>query len=422
MKLAIVGTGISGLTAAYLLAPQHEVHVFESSDRAGGHSNTIVCHDQRTNTPIPVDTGFIVYNERTYPLFTRLLSQLNVATQPSSMSLSVRCDATNLEYNGTSLASLFAQRRNLFRPSFYRMLAEILRFNKEALAAEDFPGTLGSFLSQRGFTPRVIGHYLIPMTAAIWSAPRNAVLNMPMRFFVSFFRNHGMLTVNDRPQWRTITGGSRTYVAALTSSFREHIRLACPALSVRRFDDHVEITSPNGTERFDHVILASHSDESLALLSDPSDTERDILSAIPYQANEAVLHTDKSLLPRTRRAWAAWNAHVDLANDEARSNAPTSVTYNLAILQNLPTPTQFLVTLNRTSAIDPRHIIRTIQYRHPLFTSHSVAAQQRHHEISGVTRTHYCGAYWGYGFHEDGVRSAFTVARAFGVAIPGVNP
>lgn len=422
MRIAIVGTGVSGLTAAYLLAPQHEVHLFESNDRAGGHSNTIACHDHRTNSTIPVDTGFIVYNERTYPLFTRLLSQLNVATQPSSMSLSVRCDATNLEYNGTSLDSLFAQRRNLFRPSFYKMLVEILRFNKEALDAETFHGTLGSFLSQRGFTTRVIEHYLIPMTAAIWSAPRNAVLDMPMRFFVSFFRNHGMLTVNDRPQWRTITGGSRTYVAALTSSFRERIRLACPALSVRRFDDHVEITSPNGTERFDHVILASHSDESLSLLSDPSDTERDILSAIPYQANEAVLHTDESLLPRTRRAWAAWNAHVDLANGHARSSAPTCVTYNLTILQQLPTPTQFLVTLNRTSAIDPRHIIRTIQYRHPLFTSHSVAAQQRHHEISGVKRTYYCGAYWGYGFHEDGVRSAFTVARAFGVTLPGGTP
>jgi predicted NAD/FAD-binding protein len=426
MKLAIVGTGVSGLTAAYLLAPHHEVHVFESSDRPGGHSNTIACNDPRTDSTIAVDTGFIVYNERTYPLFTRLLAQLNVATQPSSMSLSVRCDATNLEYNGTSLATLFAQRRNFLRPSFYRMLAEILRFNKAALAAETFPGTLGSFLGQHRFSASVIDHYIIPMTAAIWSAPRSTVLDMPMRFFVSFFRNHGMLTVNDRPQWRTITGGSRTYVAALTAPFRERIRLACPALSIRRFDDHVEVTSPKGTERFDHVILASHSDESLALLADPSDRERDILSAIPYQSNEAVLHTDESLLPRTRRAWAAWNAHVDLAPDQAadqsRANAPTSVTYNLSILQTLPTPTQFLVTLNRTSAINPSHIIRTIHYRHPLFTSRSVAAQQRHHEISNVRRTHYCGAYWGYGFHEDGVRSAFTVARTFGVTLPGVNP
>lgn len=215
-------------------------------------------------------------------------------------------------------------------------------------------------------------------------------------------------------------------IIILTAPFRERIRLACPALSIRRFDDHVEVTSPKGTEHFDHVILASHSDDALVLLADPSEKERDILSAIPYQSNEAVLHTDESLLPRTRRAWAAWNAHVDLAPDQAadqsRANAPTSVTYNLSILQSLPTPTQFLVTLNRTRAINSRHIIRTIHYRHPLFTSRSVAAQQRHHEISNVRRTHYCGAYWGYGFHEDGVRSAFTVARAFGVTLPGVNP
>ncbi len=410
MRIAIVGTGVSGLTTAWLLARRHEVHVFEADDRIGGHSNTVLCGP--ADAPIPVDTGFIVYNERTYPLFTSLLAQLNVATQPSTMSLSVRDEAADLEYNGTSLNGLFAQRSNLLRPGFYGMLRDLLRFNRLALANDAFPGSLHEFLRAFEVSERLTRHYIIPMTSAIWSAPRDAVLAMPMRFFVRFFANHGMLTVNNRPQWRTITGGSRSYVAALTAPFLSRIRTRTPVRSIRRGESAVTLTTDSGTESFDHAVIAAHSTDALALLADPSTAERSVFSAIPYQANEAVLHTDTRLLPRRRRAWAAWNAHVDAS--ETPADAPTGVTYNLTILQNLPTTEQYLVTLNRAHAIDPRRIIRRIQYHHPVFSAQAVAAQSRHAEISGVRRTHYCGAYWGFGFHEDGVRSATVVARAFG--------
>jgi predicted NAD/FAD-binding protein len=413
MKIAVVGTGVSGLTAALLLSRRHDVHVFEADARVGGHSHTIMC-DTPEGTQIPVDTGFIVFNERTYPLFTKMLAQLGVASQLSSMSLSVRCEATGLEYNGTNVNALFAQRRNIVNPSFYAMIMELLKFNKLATQAIEYPGTLGEFVAQHRFSSRVVDQYLIPMTAAIWSAPRQSVLAMPMRFFVSFFRNHGMLTVDDRPQWKTVVGGSKAYVGAICERLARPIRTATPVTQIIRSSSHVDVVTPQGSERFDHVVIAAHSPEALAMLADATREEREVLSAIRYQPNEAVLHTDVSLMPKRKLAWAAWNAHVDLKRDAQNTTAPTAVTYNLSILQSLPSSTQFMVTLNRTAHIAPASIIRSMVYHHPLFDAASIEAQQRHAAISGVARTHYCGAYWGYGFHEDGVRSAVRVCNHFG--------
>ncbi len=413
MKIAVIGTGVSGLTCALLLSGRHDVHVFEGEARVGGHSHTVMCKSPE-GTMLGVDTGFIVFNERTYPLFTKLLKQLGVSSQPSTMSLSVRCESTGLEYNGTSVNALFAQRRNLLSPAFYSMIAELLKFNRLANEAVDHPGTLASFVKEHGFSPRLVDQYLIPMTAAIWSAPRRTVMCMPMRFFASFFRNHGMLTINDRPQWMTVVGGSRSYVEAICERLGRAIRVVTPVLSVSRHATHVDVVTREGTEAFDHVVLATHSPEALSMLSDATHDERDVLSAMRYQANEAVLHTDASLMPARKLAWAAWNAHVDLKHDRETADKPTGVTYNLSILQRLPTREQYLVTLNRSNRIAPAKVIRTMTYHHPVFDHASVEAQQRHAQISGVSRTHFCGAYWGYGFHEDGVRSAVRVCQFFG--------
>ncbi|MFO0855815.1 MAG: FAD-dependent oxidoreductase [Phycisphaerales bacterium] len=413
MKIAVIGTGVSGLTCALLLSRRHEVHVFEADSRVGGHSNTVMCESPE-GALLPVDTGFIVFNERTYPLFTKMLAHLGIDSQPSTMSLSIRCDETGLEYNGTSLNTLFAQRSNLLNPGFLAMLSDLLKFNKLANEAVDYPGTLGSFVKENGFSARMVDQYLIPMTAAIWSAPRSTVLSMPMRFFVSFFRNHGMLTINDRPMWKTVVGGSRAYVNAICENLPRPIRVSCPVKSVTRHSRHVEVLSKTGNESFDHVVIATHSPEAMELLADATSTEREVLSAIPYQSNEAVLHTDVSLMPKRTLAWAAWNAHVDLKKDAEQPEAATGVTYNLSILQRLPTHLQYMVTLNRSDRISSAKVIRKFVYHHPVFNQASVEAQQRHSEISGVARTHFCGAYWGYGFHEDGVRSAVRVCKFFG--------
>lgn len=412
MKIAIVGTGIAGMTAAYLLSRRHDVHIFEAQDRIGGHTNTIDCDDG--GRTIPVDTGFIVFNDRTYPNFIRLIERLGVPWRNSTMSFSVRCDRSGLEYNGTTLNSLFAQRSNLLRPGFYRMLTEILRFNRDAIpAAERAPELLlGRYLEEGRYSRRFIEHYIVPMAAAIWSAPQRVILEFPMRFFVRFFKNHGMLTVNDRPVWRTIVGGSITYARKLIGPFADRIRLNAPVRRVARSAEHVTLSTDQGSENFDHAVLACHSDESLAMLADPTPQELDILGAIPYQRNTAALHTDASLLPRRRRAWAAWNYHVPTSLD-----APVAVTYDLTALQGLPTSERFLVTLNRDDHIDPTKVIKRLVYHHPEFSTRGVAAQMRHAEISGVRRTHFAGAYWGNGFHEDGVNSALAVCRSFGESL-----
>jgi predicted NAD/FAD-binding protein len=413
MKIAIIGAGISGNLAAYRLAPDHEITVFEADSRVGGHTNTI---DVRLpGRHWAVDTGFIVYNDVTYPNFIALLDELGVDSQESSMSFSVRCERTGLEYNGASLNSLFAQRRNLLRPSFYRMLRDILRFNREAPALLDDPDntvTLSEFLHRNGYSRPFVEHYIMPMGAAIWSAAPEGMGGVPAGFFVRFFHNHGLLSVNDRPTWRVIKGGSHRYVEKLVAGHRDRIRLNAPIEWIKRHSGHVEVKTPGSEpERFDRVFMACHSDQALALLADPTDQERSVLGAIEYQDNEAVLHTDESLMPRRRRAWAAWNYHIPRVPADAAGRV--ALTYNMNILQSLRAPMQFCVTLNHTQAIDPTRIIRTIEYSHPIFTERAVSAQQRQREINGARCSYYCGAYWRYGFHEDGVVSAMTALQHF---------
>ena len=410
MKIAIIGTGISGMTAAWLLHETHDITVFESANAIGGHTHTVDV--SLAGRSYAVDTGFIVYNDWTYPNFIKLLETLGVASQSTVMSFSVKCEKTGLEYNGNNLNSLFAQRRNLLRPSFHRMLREILRFNKEApllLQEDDHGTTLREYLSQRSYSQQFIDHYIVPMGAAIWSAEPEMMETIPVRYFIQFFKNHGLLSVNNRPRWRVIRGGSRCYAERLVAPFYQRIRLASPVMQLRRYPNRVELSSSqNGTEVFDAVIVATHSDQALKLLADPTPQEQVVLAAIPYQENEAVLHTDSRLLPRRRLAWAAWNYHIP-----AHVQRRVAVTYNMNILQGLKAPETFCVTLNYNENIDSTKIFDRIVYHHPVFTPQAVAAQQRRHEINGVNRTWYCGAYWGYGFHEDGVNSAYTVYHDF---------
>ena len=415
MRIAIVGTGISGMVSAYLLHRDHDVTVFEAADYIGGHTNTLdVTVDGRTYA---VDTGFIVFNDWTYPSFIKLLEKLGVESQPSDMSFSVKCESTGLEYNGTSLNTLFAQRRNLLRPSFYRMILDTLRFNREAVSLIDQPGpgpSLGEYLDSRRYSKEFVEQYIVPMGAAIWSASHDNMRAFPARYLVQFFKNHGMLSVDDRPQWRVIKGGSQRYAEKLVAPFRTRILLNSPVESIGRFPDYVEVCANLRRReyralRFDHVIIAAHSDQALAMLADPSPREKEILGAIHYQDNEAVLHTDTSLLPRRKLAWASWNYHLLRVQPDR-----AVVTYHMNRLQGLAASHEFCVTLNHTEAIDPGRILRRILYRHPVYSPEALAAQRRHGEISGVNRTSYCGAYWGFGFHEDGVNSALAVCRPFG--------
>ena len=408
MRLAIVGTGIAGLAAAHRLHPSHDITVFEAGDHIGGHTHT---HDiELGGRNWAIDSGFIVFNDWTYPNFIALMNELGVESQPSSMSFSVRCEKTGLEYNGTTLNTLFAQRRNLFSPSFHRMIRDILRFNREApgfLEAGDDTTRLGDYLSTQGYRQEFREHYIIPMGAAIWSAAPGDMLDFPARYFIRFFHNHGMLSVDDRPQWRVIRGGSRSYVEPLTAPFREHIHLNTPVMRIVRDEQGVTVQTGTGNaSRFDAVVLACHSDQALAMLDKPTHVEREILGAIPYQENETILHTDASVLPRARRAWAAWNYHIPL---EARDRV--AVTYDMNILQGLEAPETFCVSLNYRDRIDPDRILKRLTYHHPAYTPAGIAAQARHAEISGVNRTYYAGAYWGFGFHEDGVKSGLRVAE-----------
>ena len=409
MRIAIVGSGVSGLVAAWLLHRAHDVTVFEADSRIGGHVHTVEVPD-RHGAMHAVDTGFIVYNEHNYPLFTKLLDRLGVASQPSEMSFSVRCDRTGLEYNGSTYPQLFAQRTNLLRPRFHRMLWDIVRFNRQA--SRDLPGgfgseTLGAYLERGGFSPQLAEHYLVPMGSALWSTPPSSVLEMPVEFFVRFFSQHGMLTVDDRPQWRVVRGGSGRYVDALIAPFRDRIRMGTPVRRVSRERERVLVDG----EAFDHVVFACHADEALAMLAGPTDAESAILGALPYMDNDVVLHTDTRVMPRQRRAWGAWNYHIaGQADDTVR------VTYDMNALQTLASDDRFLVTLNGADGVNQDSILFRTTYRHPKYTVEGFAAQGRHAEISGRERTHYCGAYWGFGFHEDGVKSGVRVAEGLGVS------
>jgi predicted NAD/FAD-binding protein len=413
MKVAVIGSGIAGMACAHYLQDTCDVHVLEAGPRLGGHTATVdVLLGGRRYA---IDTGFIVYNDWTYPNFIALMDKLGVANKPTEMSFSLSDQATGLEYAGSSLNTLFAQRRNLVSPSFLGMLRDILRFNREAIAhledgQVDVDITLGDYLARFGYGDAFREYYLIPMGSAIWSADTPDMLAFPLQFFVRFFHNHGLLNVKNRPQWRVIEGGSREYIKPLCAGFEHKVRLSCPVQSVRRLEQGVEIAlGDNVVERFDHVVLACHSDQALAVLQDPSEAERQILGAIPYQSNDVVLHTDARLLPRRRLAWSSWNYL------RSGSEQRATLTYNMNILQGIDAPETFCVTLNNAAAINPHRVLGRFNYDHPMFTLQGMRAQERWAEING-RHTWYCGAYWRNGFHEDGVFSALRVAESLPVS------
>ena len=413
MKIGIIGSGISGLSCAYYLHRDHEVHVFERAERIGGHTATVdVAMGGRR---FAIDTGFIVFNDWTYPNFIALMDELGVSSKPTEMSFSLSDRDSGLEYAGSNFNTLFAQRSNLLSPRFLGMLRDIVRFNKEAIADLE-AGTLspdmslGEYLQKGGYERAFIDYYLVPMGAAIWSADVPVMLDFPLQFFVRFFRNHGLLSVRNRPQWRVIEGGSREYLKPLSDPFSRNIHTGANIEGVRRLEKGAEIRLVGGqVETFDAVVFACHSDQALAMLDDASAVERDILGAIPYQTNEVTLHTDTRLLPRLERAWSSWN--YQRRPDTQR---PT-LTYNMNILQGLSAPETFCVTLNDREAINPHKILGKFDYAHPVFTLPGMAAQERWGEINGGS-TWFCGAYWRNGFHEDGVHSALRVANGIGVS------
>ncbi|WP_417681488.1 NAD(P)/FAD-dependent oxidoreductase [Pseudidiomarina aquimaris] len=425
MKIAVIGSGIAGMTCAHLLSEEHQVELFESNDYIGGHTHTVNVEVQ--GQEYAVDTGFIVFNDRTYPNFRALMRKIGVEWRDTEMSFSVRDPLSGLEYNGHSVNTLFAQRKNLFKPSFYKLLNGILKFNKQAKAAHaDLAAakqqTLGEFLAAQNLPQEVADYYLLPMVAAIWSASIDDAADFPLDFFLRFFENHGLLNVADRPQWATIKGGSSAYIEPLVGHLREHIHLGVAIKAVHRQmserDAAVTLEFSDGSlQDFDEVILACHSDQALQLLAAPTAEETAVLGAIHYQDNDVVLHTDIRLLPREKRAWASWNYLLHHGED-ARTR-PSSVTYNMNILQGIEAPETFCVTLNNTDAIQPERILRRFTYAHPVYSLESMRARERRAEICGHNHTHFCGAYWYNGFHEDGVRSALDVTQRLGVVWHG---
>lgn len=412
-KVAIIGSGISGLTTAYLLNRSCDITLYEKADRLGGHTATIdVEHEGKQYA---IDTGFIVYNDWTYPNFIKLLDQLNVSTQPTSMGFSVSNDSGSFEYAGNNLNTLFAQRKNIFSPKFLGMLRDIIRFNRAAKRdLEDKhisrSMTLGEYLKRNNYSDTFAQYYLVPMGAAIWSASFSAMKKFPVHFFVQFFHNHGLLNILNRPQWRVISGGSKSYIEPLTQSFREKIVTNAGIQSIHRTEGGVHLHFNDGSEAFyDKVVLATHSDQALALLADATEEERDVLGAIPYCENSVVLHHDESLLPKSRRTWSSWNYRI--LDDQERLPV---VTYDMNILQGIDSETTFSVSLNADEYIDPEKILGKFQYAHPQFSIDAMQAQNRWSDINGVKNTWFCGAYWANGFHEDGVCSAMRVAEQFG--------
>jgi len=417
MRIAIIGTGISGMVAASLLHAKYDITVFEANDYIGGHTHTVDVELLGQN--FAIDTGFIVCNDWTYPAFLRLMRELNVPLQPTEMGFSVRCDRTGIEYNGSSLNGVFTQRSNLWSPRFYRFLADVLRFNREAprhLAQTSEEMTVGEYLKQHNYCREFADWYLIPMGAAIWSCPTGTFEQFPIQFIIEFYKNHGLLQIWNRPQWRVVQGGSREYVQKLTSPYIDRIRLKCPVQEVTRNGDEVHVRHVQGTDTFDEVIFACHSDQALRMLTDATVVEREVLAEFPYSTNVAVLHTDTRVLPSNPRAWASWNYHV-------RADRPdqSTLTYHMNMLQGIDAPAQFLVTLNEEDVIDPARVLGKFDYEHPIFTTRRAAAQRRHGELIRQQRLSYCGAYWGNGFHEDGVVSALAVCERFGI-VPAWSP
>jgi predicted NAD/FAD-binding protein len=407
MRVAIIGTGISGLAAAHRLRDKADLTLFEADRRTGGHANTVVVESERGFEA--VDTGFIVFNDRNYPEFSAILEEMEVPSRPSSMSFSY--SDGEFEYTGRDLNGLFARRRNLLSPSFLRMLAEFTRFQRslrELAASGESGPSLDDFLTEHRFSDALRRRVVVPLVAAVWSADPAQMSSFPVGFLARFLDNHGLLSLRDRPSWRTVEGGSWQYVEALTAPLRDRVRTSTPIRQVRRFDSHVEVTPEGGgPEPFDEVIIATHSDQALRMLADPVPAERELLGSIAYQANHTVLHSDESVMPRRRAAWACWNYRSD-----AGRPGPATLTYDMNRLQRLSCRRRFLVSLNMTERIDPDRILAEFTYEHPVFTPDAVAAQARWSEISGPRRTHYCGAYWRNGFHEDGAFSGLRAATA----------
>lgn len=414
MRIAVVGAGVSGLVAAYLLHREHDVTVFEAGTYAGGHVNTIPVETE--SGTYHVDTGFIVFNEANYPSFRRLLRKLGIGEQPSNMSFSVSSRHDDFEYSSAGANAIFAKRSNLVRPSFYRMLVDKVRFHREFRTLLEHVGegpTLGEFLDARRYSRTFVDRLIVPEVAAVWSAAAGQARAFPAKYLAQFLENHGLLQVGGHPRWATVPGGSARYVEAMIKPFQNRIRLNSPVRAIDRGDDWVDITPHHGqAERFDRVIVATHSDQALRMLSEPTPHERDMLTSFEYQPNSVALHTDSRMLPRRRRAWASWNYQV-----LDRNAGSTAVTYHMNRLQSINAPEQFCVTLNNTEGIDDSRIVRTFSYDHPVFTHRSVRAQERHQTVLGANNTYYCGAYWGYGFHEDGVESALRVAAHFGASL-----
>jgi uncharacterized protein len=411
MRVAIIGTGISGMVAAHLLAAEHDLVVFEANDYLGGHTNTIpVRMGGRT---YPLDTGFIVFNETTYPHFVKLLRRLQVPWQPANMSFSVQDAATGLEFGFRSLSGVFAQPQNLWRPAFLRMLWDIWRFRRKSMELtrdENYQVSLREYLAGGGYSKAFAHHFLTPLGSALWSADPHGLDDFPARYLAEFFQRHRFLNLTRKIKWQVIQGGSRSYVEPLTRPYRERVRLNSPVAWVKRHPDFVEVKPRRGEpERFDRVVIAAHSDQALGLLADPSEGERQILGTFPYQENSTVLHTDATLLPRRRAAWASWNYYVP-----PRPQARATLTYHLNRLQGLTAPLEFCLTLNRDRDIDPARVLKRIIHHHPVYRRQAPLAQKRWPEINGTNRTYFCGAYWGFGFHEDGVVSAIRVCREFG--------
>jgi predicted NAD/FAD-binding protein len=412
MRIAIVGTGISGLVAAHHLHRHHHITVYEAAARIGGHTHTVAVADPAGEQAI--DTGFIVFNDRNYPNFEALLGELGVASRRSHMSFSVSDGRGGFEFSGTPWG-LFARPAHLLSPTFLRMLRDWRRFNRLAPGLIGMNGTapsLGAWLEREGFSRHFIDRLIVPQASAVWSADPDQMWNFPASFMAEFFDNHGMYSLHDRPTWRTVEGGSQAYVEAITEPWRDRVRTGAPVRRIERLPGEVRIEADGcETESFDRVVIAAHSDQALAMLADPSAAEREVLGAIPYQRNEAVLHTDASLMPRRRAAWSSWNFHL-----AEGPPAGTTVTYWMNHLQRLRARRQYFLTLNREQAIDPTKVLRRFAYDHPVYTAAGVAAQARRAEVSGVRRTHYCGAWWGWGFHEDGVVSGLRACEELAVA------
>ncbi len=408
-NIAIVGTGISGLTCGYYLNKSHEVTLFEQADYIGGHTHTV---EVDNGEKAAIDTGFIVFNDRTYPNFIKLIKELKVDYQPTEMSFSVRNDAINLEYNGHSLPTLFAQRSNVFRPKYLKMLVEIMRFNRDVLKEKDNDNgrTIGDYLQHNNYSALFRDNYLLPMISAIWSIGLESCYDFPLQFFARFFANHGLLDITNRPQWYTIKGGSSKYIDPITRGIKDKINLNTPVKKINSLETGVELETADQTYHFDEVILACHGDQALAMLANPNDNEKNILKKFKFANNHVVLHTDIGQLPKRTKAWASWNYRMIDAAQEL-----TTLTYNMNILQRLKLNNIYLVSLNQD--IEKKFILREFSYAHPVYTRDMLEAQSQWQAISGKRNIHYCGAYWYNGFHEDGVRSGLRVCKMLGEEI-----